>query len=184
MDIYQRIKRAREAKGWSMQELAEKVGYSSRSAIARVETGDRSVNHEMLVKYAEALEVSPLWLLYGDKMISQNHYDGQKLADFDFCFSATKQFVGYEVDKDDVIFVKKNKEVKNGELVLVSIIATHYLAYWHYDESTKTVYIQPQNELSPSHLIFTPSEMHMLNYLGTVVFIGKKPKRRDDGFYT
>ena len=67
MNIHQRIKKAREAKGWSMQELAEKVGYSSRSAIARVEAGERSVNHEMLVKYAEALEVSPLWLLYGDE---------------------------------------------------------------------------------------------------------------------
>ena len=66
MDIYQRIKKAREAKGWTMQELAEKVGYASNSAIARVESGERSVNHEMLVKYAEALEVSPLWLLYGD----------------------------------------------------------------------------------------------------------------------
>ena len=64
-NIHQRIKKAREAKGWTMQELAEKVGYAGFTAISKVENGERSINHEMLKKYADVLEVSPLWLLYG-----------------------------------------------------------------------------------------------------------------------
>lgn len=72
MTIHQRIKKARELKGWSMAELAEKVGYAGPTAIAKVEAGERSVNHEMLKKYAEALEISPMWLLYGDEYEDKN----------------------------------------------------------------------------------------------------------------
>ena len=72
MTIHQRIKKAREAKGWTMQELAEKVGYAGFTAISKVESGERSVNHEMLKKYADVLDVSPLWLLYGDEYEDKN----------------------------------------------------------------------------------------------------------------
>ena len=64
--IHDRIKIARLQLGMTMAELAEKVGYTGRSAIAKVEAGERSISHDMLVKYAEALKVSPLWLLCGD----------------------------------------------------------------------------------------------------------------------
>lgn len=72
--IFDRIRIARKNLGMTMEELAHKVGYVGRSTIGMVEQGKRSISHDMLVKYAEALKVSPLWLLYGDassKIISR-----------------------------------------------------------------------------------------------------------------
>ena len=37
LDLYKNIKKYRELKNMSQEELAKKVGYSNRSAIARIE---------------------------------------------------------------------------------------------------------------------------------------------------
>ena len=50
----------------SQDELAKRVGYQSRSAISKVENGDRDISQSMIAKYAEVLEVSPTYLLYGE----------------------------------------------------------------------------------------------------------------------
>jgi transcriptional regulator with XRE-family HTH domain len=49
----------------SQQELAEKVGYKDKSAISKVERGDRDINQTMILKYAKALGVSPTYILFG-----------------------------------------------------------------------------------------------------------------------
>lgn len=65
MTIYERIKYLRESLNMSQQELAEKVGYKDKSAISKVERGDRDINQTMIMKYAVALGVSPTFILYG-----------------------------------------------------------------------------------------------------------------------
>lgn len=67
MTIYDRIKHLRLKRGISQYELAEKVGYSGRSAISKVENGERDISQSMIQKYADALGVSPSYLLYGDE---------------------------------------------------------------------------------------------------------------------
>lgn len=210
MDIYQRIKKAREAKGWSMQELAEKVGYSSRSAIARVESGERSVNHEMIKKYAEALEISPLKLLYGegeeldvhvdilvDEFLKLNHenrvnsnafereYNANLENDLeaDFSFTATKeQDNNRDILEGYRLFVKKKDvdKIENGELVLVSIGANTHLVYWYYSADSDNLVLMPCGSAKFGSTIFPPSRRNILNYIGTVVYVARKPHRRDD----
>ena len=65
MTIYERIKYLRESLNMSQQELAEKVGYQGKSAVSKVEKGDRDINQKMIIKYANALGVTPTYLLFG-----------------------------------------------------------------------------------------------------------------------
>ncbi len=66
MTIYERIKNLRLTLGMSQTELAKRVGYEGRSAISKVENGERDISQSMIEKYAKALNVSPTYLLYGN----------------------------------------------------------------------------------------------------------------------
>lgn len=59
MGVGDNIRRIRESKGWSQGELAEKMGYSDRSTISRIENGDNDLTQSKIVKLAKILGVSP-----------------------------------------------------------------------------------------------------------------------------
>jgi len=60
----ERLRRKREACGWSQAQLAAKVG-SSQAVIQKIETG-KTLRPRNLEALAEALVVSPVWLMFGD----------------------------------------------------------------------------------------------------------------------
>ena len=53
------IKRLRLALGMSQDELAEKCGYTSRSSIAKIETGATDIPQAKIKLFADALHVKP-----------------------------------------------------------------------------------------------------------------------------
>lgn len=61
--IGERIKEARIKKGLSQTELAEKLGYKSRSSINKIEVGGRDIPRSQIVKIAEILDVTPSYLM-------------------------------------------------------------------------------------------------------------------------
>lgn len=63
MFIGNNIRKARELKGLTQDELAKRMGYKSRSTIARIENGDNDVSQSKLKKFAEILDVSIDFLL-------------------------------------------------------------------------------------------------------------------------
>ena len=63
MTIYERIKFLREKMNMSQQELALRVGYKDKSAVSKVERGERDINQQMVVKYAIALDTTPAYLM-------------------------------------------------------------------------------------------------------------------------
>ncbi len=63
MFIGHNIRRARELKGLTQDELAKRMGYKSRSTIARIENGDNDVSQSKLKKFAKILDVSIDFLL-------------------------------------------------------------------------------------------------------------------------
>lgn len=65
MTIYQRIKDLRESKGMSQQELAEKVGFKTASAVNKIELGLRDINQSKIKAFAEALGTTSCYLLDG-----------------------------------------------------------------------------------------------------------------------
>lgn len=62
-DIGIKIKERRESLGLSQDELAEIMGYKSRSTIAKIEKGVNDVTQTNLVKFAEALKTTPAYLM-------------------------------------------------------------------------------------------------------------------------
>lgn len=71
-DIGSRIKERRIALGMSQDELAEKMGYRSRSTIAKIENGVNDVVQTNIVKFAEILRTTPAYLMGWEKVQQKN----------------------------------------------------------------------------------------------------------------
>lgn len=66
------IKERREALGMSQDELAEKMGYKSRSTIAKIEKGVNDVTQTNIVKFADILRTTPAFLMGWEKVQKNN----------------------------------------------------------------------------------------------------------------
>lgn len=62
----QKIRMAREARGMTLDELSEKIGYTHRSSMSLIELGKRSVTTTKAQLIAQALRVDVLWLVSED----------------------------------------------------------------------------------------------------------------------
>ena len=61
--IYEKIKRRRIELGMTLQELADKVGYTNRSSIHLIENGKRDITQSQVEVFAKALNVTPAYLM-------------------------------------------------------------------------------------------------------------------------
>jgi transcriptional regulator with XRE-family HTH domain len=84
MNIFDRIKLLREERGMTQEQLAEKVGYKSRSTINKIEAGLRDINQSQIADFASALDVTPSYLMgWEDNAHNDNiqtiatHHDGE-----------------------------------------------------------------------------------------------------------
>lgn len=78
----QRLKIARERAEMSQDELAQRVGYASRSSIGKIEAGKRDVTRPKILELAQALGVQPGYLM------GWRDIDGEALdndADENYC---------------------------------------------------------------------------------------------------
>ncbi len=64
--IYQRIKYRRQELGMSQEELAKKIGYSHKTAVCKIEAGQRKLKEDVIVKLASALDTTPAYLMGWD----------------------------------------------------------------------------------------------------------------------
>ncbi len=64
--IYQRIRRRRQELGMSQEELAKKIGYSHKTAVCKIEAGQRKLKEDVIVKLASALDTTPSYLMGWD----------------------------------------------------------------------------------------------------------------------
>lgn len=65
MKIGERVKAAREAKGYTQEALAHLLGYKSRSSVNKIEQG-RDIPRDIIVKLAKLLDVTPSYLMGWD----------------------------------------------------------------------------------------------------------------------
>lgn len=65
MNIGDRVKKLREEKGMTQEELAIKLGYKSKSSVAHIENG-RDIPRSMVVTLADILETTPSYLMGWD----------------------------------------------------------------------------------------------------------------------
>jgi transcriptional regulator with XRE-family HTH domain len=67
-ELYKNIKKRRQELSMTQQELAEKIGYTDRSSVAKIENGRIDLSQSKIMQIAKALETTP-----GDLMGSVEH---------------------------------------------------------------------------------------------------------------
>lgn len=77
MTFGQRVEKIRKEKRLTQDELAKRVGYTSRSTISKIERDERDVPRSAVTKLAEALEVKPSALMgwEGETITSNEEID-------------------------------------------------------------------------------------------------------------
>ncbi len=80
-EIHKNIKQIRLERGLSQEELAEKMGYTSRSTIAKIESGKNDIPQSKIKAFADALSTTPSRLLGLDSetLLSMNDADTDKI---------------------------------------------------------------------------------------------------------
>ena len=63
VEVGERIRQRREELNMTQEELAKKVGYTSRSSVAKVEANANGMLQSKLILFANALQTTPAYLL-------------------------------------------------------------------------------------------------------------------------
>ena len=62
-DLFENIKRSRLELNMTKEELAEKMGYTSRSTIAKIELGVNDITQSKIIAFAKVLKTTPGYLM-------------------------------------------------------------------------------------------------------------------------
>jgi len=79
LDLYKNIKNLRVENQLTQTELADKTGYSDKSMIAKIEKGQIDLPQSKIEQFAEALNVTPAYLMGWD-IIDASNEEARKLA--------------------------------------------------------------------------------------------------------
>lgn len=83
MSLADRVRMRREELKLNQEELAQRMGYKSRSSINKIECG-REISQKVIVRLADALGVSPAYLMgWDEKPEEQAEFEASVLLDED-----------------------------------------------------------------------------------------------------
>ena len=151
LDVYKNIKRIRELKGISQDELARAVGFKSRSSINKIEQGVNDITQSKLVAIANALSVSPGELMGREAEESRDYIKRipvlgairagipidaiEEIEDWEeidtrqhpfrsgtfFALRVTGDSMEPTIHDGDIVIVRQQPRVENGEIGIVTI---------------------------------------------------------------
>jgi transcriptional regulator with XRE-family HTH domain len=81
MHIGEKIKSRRQELQWSLQDLADKMGYANKSTIARIESGIIDVPQSKVVKFAEVMGVTVGYLMDWEQEQKKPTIEDDELSD-------------------------------------------------------------------------------------------------------
>ena len=79
-ELYKNIRRYRKLKGWTQEELANKMGYKDRSIISKVESGQLDLSRSKVEDFAKVFDTSPA-ILMGWTEIEKDESNLQKQSE-------------------------------------------------------------------------------------------------------
>lgn len=79
MELYERIKKRREELNMSQEDLANKMGYKSRSSINKIELGKCDIPQSKIAAFAKALDTTPGELMGLNSIDYTIYNDGVRL---------------------------------------------------------------------------------------------------------
>ena len=172
-----RLKSLRTSQGLTQEELARKTGYTSRSSINKIELGLVDLPQSKIAIIAEALGVTPTYLLFGDegaalpsnirpvvkkkfRMLGEiacgkpiyasedfeTYVEAASDINADFCLTARgDSMIGARIHDGDVVFIKEQPIVENGQIAAVIIDDEATLKRWYYYPDKNKLVLNPEN---------------------------------------
>lgn len=207
MTVGEKIREARLKKGHTQTELAELLGYKSRSSINKIEVEGRDIPRSSVIKFAKALDVTPAYLmgwedepkpeqsLYdrfdnlhpvklkrfpllgeiacGEPIYAEEDHESYVSADADiradFCLKAKgDSMINADIHDGDVVFIRSQSMVENGEIAAVIIEDEATLKRVYYDRENNRLQLIAENpRYAP--LVYTGEELNYIRILGKAV---------------
>ena len=89
----------------TQEELAEKLGYKSRSSVNKIEKGERDIPRSQIKRIAEILEVSPLSLLGFEEELTKTEQD-KDLPIAEKSLTTKREYLGFNIlDKKNIYMI-------------------------------------------------------------------------------
>ena len=207
MTVGEKIREARLKKGYTQTELAELLGYKSRSSINKIEVEGRDIPRSSVIKFAKALDVTPAYLmgwedepkpeqslydrfdnlhpvklkrfpLLGEIACGEPIYAGEDHESYvsadadiraDFCLKAKgDSMINADIHDGDVVFIRSQSMVENGEIAAVIIEDEATLKRVYYDRENNRLQLIAENpKYAP--LVYTGEELNYIRILGKAV---------------
>lgn len=199
MTIGERIKARREELGLTQQELAEKLGYKSKSSINKIELNIQNLTQSKIKSIAIALETTPSYIMgwndtpmingitpittqripligaiaCGNPIEANEEFEayvevGSKIQ-CDYCVRAKgDSMINARIHNGDIVFIRKQDMVENGEIAAVLIGNEVTLKrFYYYPESNKLVLQAENPQFEP--LVYVGEELDHVTVLGKAV---------------
>ena len=196
-ELYRNIRMQRERLGLSQDELAGLVGYTSRTSIAKIEAGKIDLPQSKVEAFAHALHMTPAALLgwgpaedhlvseagrrlpilgeiaCGEPIFASEDHDAYILAsediDADFCLRAKgESMIGARILDGDLVFIRSQSQVDNGEIAAVLIGDEATLKRVRYDKEAETLSLYPENPKYKT-MHFSGEELEEIKILGKAI---------------
>lgn len=201
-DLGKRIRQRRLELGLTQEELAKRVGYTSRSSVNKIEIGKNLLTQPKIVIFAKALETTPSYLMgwsensnpidtsqlrpiklkkfrmlgevaCGEPIFAdedhETYIDASSEINADFCLTAKgDSMTGARINNGDIVFIKEQPIVENGQIAAVVIGDEITLKRWYYYPDKMKLVLQAENpKYEP--LVYVGEELDNIHCLGRAV---------------
>lgn len=170
MKCNEKIKFLRERRNMTQQELAERVGLKTASAINKIEMGLRELRQSTLITFAQALDVTPAELLddtdilpVADKLFNIPIYESvsagfgalanESVVDYTplpfrsaaeasetLCIRVKGDSMSPTIEEGDIIQVKQQTSVDSGDIAVVCFDGEYYVKKVFYTDTSVTLH--------------------------------------------
>lgn len=115
-EIGKRIRTKREELGMTQEELASKLGYKSKTTIAKIENGTNDIVQSKVIAFAKALGTTPAYLMGWSKETIETKYntlsscDSEALNRYaDFLYMRERQLITTDIADEYMEFIIAEK---------------------------------------------------------------------------
>ncbi|MBQ2767706.1 MAG: helix-turn-helix domain-containing protein [Clostridia bacterium] len=191
MGIGTRIRACREAVGLTQQALADLLGYSSRSSIAKIESEVNDIPHNKIGAFADALHTTAAHLMgWSDPTAPRENalpllgtiacggpiYAAENIEEYlpapdgitaDFCLRCRgNSMIDARICDGDIVYIRTQNRVENGQIAAVLIGEEATLKRVYCTDGSIT--LAAANEAFPP-MVFVGQEAERIRILGLAV---------------
>ncbi len=191
VEIGERIKLRRTELGISQEELVIRIGYKHKSSINKIELGTQGLTQSKIKAIADALYTTPSYIMGWTEAITKQKVPfvgeiacGKPIVTnevfecyvelgceikCDFCLKAKgDSMTGARIHDGDIVFIKEQDTVENGEIAAVVIDDEATLKRLYlYQEEQKLVLQSENPRYQP--LVYVGEELNHVHVIGKAV---------------